>query len=52
MQAHASSCVRKLNMNFPAVVDGVEGEVESKYAAWPSRLYVVGKDGRVLIEPV
>ena len=48
MQAHASSCVRKLKMNFPAVVDSVKGDVESKYAAWPSRLYVVGKDGRVL----
>ncbi|MEP6538259.1 MAG: tetratricopeptide repeat protein [Bryobacteraceae bacterium] len=48
MQAHASLCVRKLKMNFPAVVDSVAGGVESKYAAWPSRLYVVGKDGRVL----
>ena len=48
MQSHASSCVRKLKMSFPAVVDSVDGKVESKYAAWPSRLYVVGRDGRVL----
>jgi tetratricopeptide (TPR) repeat protein len=48
MQAHASSCVRKLKMNFPAVVDTVEGQVESRYSAWPSRLYILGKDGRVL----
>ena len=48
MQAHASSCVRKLKMNFPAVVDSVDGQVESKYSAWPSRLYVVGRDGRIL----
>ena len=48
MQAHASSCVRKLKMNFPAVVDSVDGQVETKYSAWPSRLYVVARDGRVL----
>ena len=48
MQLHATSCVRKLKMNFPAVVDSMEGTVESKYAAWPSRLYVVASDGRVL----
>ena len=48
MQSHASSCVRKLKMNFPAAVDSVDGKVEAKYAAWPSRLYVVAADGRVL----
>jgi tetratricopeptide (TPR) repeat protein len=48
MQAHASSCVRRLKMNFPAVVDSIDGKAESKYSAWPSRLYVVGKDGRIL----
>jgi hypothetical protein len=48
MQAHASSCVRKLKMSFPAVVDSVDGQVESKYSAWPSRLFVIAKDGRIL----
>jgi peroxiredoxin len=48
MQAHAASCVRKLKMNFPAVVDNIEGQVESKYSAWPSRLYVISRDGRVV----
>jgi tetratricopeptide (TPR) repeat protein len=47
MQQHANSCVRKLKMSFPAVVDGMDGKVEQAYAAWPSRLYVIGKDGRV-----
>jgi tetratricopeptide (TPR) repeat protein len=48
MQEHAGSCVRKLNMDFPAVVDDPQGTVESKYGAWPSRLYILGRDGRVL----
>ena len=47
MQEHATSCVRKLKMNFPAVVDGTDGKVESVYAAWPSRLYVI--DGKGLV---
>ncbi len=34
-------------MPFPAVVDNVDGRVEAKYAAWPSRLFVIGNDGRV-----
>jgi tetratricopeptide (TPR) repeat protein len=48
MQDHATSCVRKLKVNFPAVVDGIEGKVEAAYAAWPSRLYVIGRNGRVV----
>lgn len=47
MKEHASSCIRKLEMKFPAVVDA-EGRVESQYSAWPSRLFVLGKDGRVV----
>jgi tetratricopeptide (TPR) repeat protein len=46
-QDHAVMCSRKLHLPFPAVVDGMNGAVENAYAAWPSRLFVVGKDGRV-----
>jgi hypothetical protein len=46
-QQHAELCVRKLNLPFPAVVDGMDGAAESAYQAWPSRLYLVGVDGRV-----
>ncbi len=47
-QEHAGVCIRKLNIKFPAVVDGMDGKVEAAYEAWPSRVYLVGKDGRVL----
>ncbi len=44
---HALMCSRKLHLPFPAVVDEMNGTAENAYAAWPSRLFVVGKDGRV-----
>jgi hypothetical protein len=41
-------CTRKLHLAFPAVVDGMDGATEKAYNAWPSRIFVIGKDGRVL----
>jgi Flp pilus assembly protein TadD/thiol-disulfide isomerase/thioredoxin len=45
---HAALCIRKLDLKFPLVVDGMDRKVESAYAAWPSAVYLVGRDGRVL----
>lgn len=45
---HALMCTRKLHLPFPAVVDSMSGAVETAYGAWPSRAFVIGKDGRVL----
>jgi tetratricopeptide (TPR) repeat protein len=44
---HAAMCTRELHLKFPALVDGMTGSVEAAYAAWPSRAYVIGTDGRV-----
>jgi tetratricopeptide (TPR) repeat protein len=44
---HAEFCLRKLNLPWAAVVDGMDGAAETAYQAWPSRLYVIGRDGRV-----
>jgi type I thyroxine 5'-deiodinase len=44
----AGSCVRKLGIKFPALVDGFDNRVESAYTGWPDRLYLIGKGGRVL----
>ncbi len=46
-EQHAVMCSRKLRLPFPAVVDGMDGAVERAYAAWPSRLFVIGKNGRI-----
>jgi len=44
---HAVMCVRSLHLPFPALVDGTDGKVEAAFAAWPSRAFVIGADGRV-----
>ena len=49
-QEHAALCLRKLDLPFPAVVDGMDGAAESAYQAWPSRVYLVGRDGKVAFE--
>jgi hypothetical protein len=47
-QAHAAMCRRELHLPFPALVDGMDGAVESAYGAWPSRAFIIGADGRIL----
>ncbi len=47
-QEHAAMCSRKLHLPFPALVDGMDGRVEKSYNAWPSRAFIISRDGRVL----
>jgi type I thyroxine 5'-deiodinase len=46
----AGSCVRKLHIPFPALIDGIENRVEQVYTGWPDRLYLIGTDGRILFK--
>jgi type I thyroxine 5'-deiodinase len=43
----ASACQRGLKIDLPILVDGLDDGVEQAYAAWPDRLYVIDRDGRV-----
>jgi iodothyronine deiodinase-like protein len=43
----ASSCVRKLGIEFPAVVDNFDNATETAYTGWPDRLYLIDRDGRI-----
>lgn len=43
----AESCVRKLGIKIPALVDSIGDGVEAAYTGWPDRLYLIGADGRV-----
>jgi hypothetical protein len=43
----ASTCVVRLAIKMPALLDGVDNLVERAYTGWPDRLYVIGTDGRV-----
>jgi type I thyroxine 5'-deiodinase len=43
----AGTCVIKLGLDLPAVVDTPDDRVERAYTGWPDRLYVVDKEGRI-----
>lgn len=47
-EENATSCVCKLDIRVPTVVDNLDNRVELAYAAWPDRLYLIGKDGKIV----
>ncbi len=44
---NAQSCSTLLQVPFPLLIDGEDNATLAAYGAWPNRLVVVGKDGRV-----
>jgi tetratricopeptide (TPR) repeat protein len=44
---HAQLCLRKLDLPWAAIADGIDGAAEAAYQAWPSRVYIVDRHGRV-----
>jgi hypothetical protein len=43
----AGACVRKLGIEFPAVLDEFSNSTEQAYTGWPDRLYLIDAQGRV-----
>lgn len=43
----AGTCVRKLGIKFPAVLDEFGNSTETNYTAWPDRLYLIDRQGNV-----
>jgi len=43
----AESCVRKLDIKIPALLDTIDNATERAYTGWPDRLYVIDKEGKV-----
>jgi Iodothyronine deiodinase len=41
------SCVRKLGIKFPAVLDEFGNSAERAYTGWPDRIYLIDTNGRV-----
>lgn len=41
------TCMLKLALEMPALVDAMDDAVARAYAAMPERLYLIGGDGRV-----
>jgi hypothetical protein len=46
----AQACVRNLGIKMPAVLDGIDNKTERAYTGWPDRIYLIGKDGRILLK--
>jgi type I thyroxine 5'-deiodinase len=44
---NARVCLTTLKLSIPAVVDRADNKVNSAYAGWPDRLYVIDKDGKI-----
>lgn len=45
--AIAGVCVRKLNLEFPAVLDQFGNSTEHAYTGWPDRIYLIDAQGRI-----
>ena len=43
----AGTCVRKLGIEIPALLDEFGNSTETAYTAWPDRLYLIDRQGRV-----
>ena len=43
----AGACVRKLGMQFPAVLDEFENSTERAYTGWPDWIYLINMKGQV-----
>ena len=46
----AGLCVKNLGIELPALVDEADNRVERDYTAWPDRLYVIDRDGRIALK--
>jgi hypothetical protein len=43
----AGTCVRKLGIKFPSVLDEFGNSTETHYTAWPDRIYLIDQQGKV-----
>ncbi len=43
----AGTCVRKLGIEIPALLDEFGNSTESAYTAWPDRIYVIDRNGKI-----
>src|SRR5205085_12286254 len=43
----ATRMCTKLYLRIPTLIDNLDDKVKDGYNAWPDRLYLVGRDGRI-----
>lgn len=51
-RASVAARARELGIRMPVLIDDIDDRVASTYGAWPVRLYLVGKDGRIAFQGV
>ncbi len=44
----ANSCIKDLDLPIPAIVDRLDDKVNQAYSGWPDRLYLVGRNGKIV----
>ncbi len=49
-QRVVESCALRLAVRIPVVIDEIDDGVAAAYGAWPDRLYLVGRDGRIAFQ--
>lgn len=43
----AGECMKDMKLSIPCLVDDIANTAQKGYAAWPDRIYVVDKEGKV-----
>jgi alkyl hydroperoxide reductase subunit AhpC len=46
--AHARALQRLESVQFPIIVDSLDGEIHRSYGVWPNALFIIHKDGRLI----
>ncbi|MCH7591445.1 MAG: deiodinase [Planctomycetes bacterium] len=44
----AKKCSARLKLSMPVVVDTMDNRVDIQYAAWPERMFVVDRNGKII----
>lgn len=45
--AVAGTCIRKLKLTMPVLVDDMKGTAMKAYGGWPDRIAIIGVDGTI-----
>jgi type I thyroxine 5'-deiodinase len=43
--ATAATCVTRLSLQIPPLIDDLDNSTEAAYTGWPDRLYVIDREG-------
>jgi hypothetical protein len=48
--AAARLCAERLALTIPMLVDSMDNAAAELFAAWPERIYIIGRDGRLVYQ--